>query len=243
MKAAGKPKKSLSLDDRLKTVVTKLKRLSSKSTRDGMVRYGLPSDNALGVPIGAIQKVAKDIGRDHELAEALWTTGIYEARLLASFVDEPEKVTVAQMDRWCRDFDNWGVVDTVCFKLFDQTPHAWKKVVQWAKRKDEFQKRAGFVLLACLCGHDKTANNDRFLECLPLIEEAATDERNFVKKGLSWALRGIGRRNLELNEAATELAHRLSQSSDPTARWLGKEALREFARPVVVNQLRKKKKT
>ena len=129
MKAAGKPKKSLSLDDRLKTVVTKLKRLSSKSTRDGMVRYGLPSDNALGVPIGAIQKVAKDIGRDHELAEALWTTGIYEARLLASFVDEPEKVTVAQMDRWCRDFDNWGVVDTVCFKLFDQTPHAWKKVV------------------------------------------------------------------------------------------------------------------
>jgi len=243
MKTAAKTKKSVSLDDRVKAVVTKLKRLSTKSTLDGMARYGLPSDNALGVSIAAIQKVAKEIGRDHDLAEALWATGIYEARLLAAFVDEPEKVTPAQMDRWCRGFDNWGVVDTVCFKLFDQTPHAWKKVGQWASRRDEFQKRAGFVLLACLCGHDKTASNDRFLECLPLIEGAATDERNFVKKGLSWALRGIGRRNLELNKAAAELAGRLSKSSDPTARWLGKEALREFARPVVVNQLRKKKKT
>jgi 3-methyladenine DNA glycosylase AlkD len=241
-KQVATKRKSASPETEMKSVIATLKRLSSKKTLDGMARYGLPSDNALGVSVGAIQKVAKDLGRNHELAESLWTTGIYEARLLSAFVGEPQKVTSAQMDRWCRDFDNWGVVDTVCFKLFDQTPHAWKKVEQWAKRKDEFQKRAGYVLLACLCGHDKKATNEQFLRCLPLIEEASTDGRNFVKKGVSWALRGIGRRNLELNKAATELSQRLSNSSDATARWLGKEGLKEFARPVVVRQLEKKAK-
>jgi 3-methyladenine DNA glycosylase AlkD len=221
-------------------VLSRLKRLSSKKVRDGMARYGLPSDNALGISVGTIQKVAKEIGRSHELAESLWASGIYEARLLASFVDEPDKVTPAQMDRWCQDFDNWGVVDTVCFKLFDQSPHAWKKVDKWAKKKGEFQKRAGYVLLACLCGHDKQASDEQFLRCLPLIEAASTDERNFVKKGVSWALRGIGRRNFTLNQAATKLAKELSRSSDATARWLGKEALREFERPLVARQLKKK---
>jgi 3-methyladenine DNA glycosylase AlkD len=244
MKQTFPPKKrqSDSLDDQVDAVIAKLKHLSSKSTRDGMARYGLPSDNAFGVPVGKMQKLAKDIGRNHELAEALWKKGFYEARMVAAFLDEPARVTPAQMDRWCRDFDNWGIVDTVCFKLFDQTPHAWKKVVQWSKRREEFQKRAGFALLACLGVHDKSATNQQFLSCLPLIEEAATDERNFVRKGVSWALRVIGRRNLELNEAAVTLAQRLAASSDPTARSTGKEALREFKGPIVVRQLKKNSK-
>jgi 3-methyladenine DNA glycosylase AlkD len=235
-------KKTVSLDDQVTEVITRLKMLSSKSTREGMSRYGLPSHNAFGVPVGKMQQLAKQVGRNHELAEALWVTGFYEARMMAAFVDEPLRVTPAQMDRWCRDFDNWGIVDTVCFKLFDQTPYAWKKVVQWSKRCDEFQRRAAFALLACLGVHDKTASNEQFLRCLPLIEEAATDERNFVKKGVSWALRVIGRRNAELNEACVVLAKQLASSTNTTSRWLGKEALREFATPVVVRQLQKRGK-
>jgi 3-methyladenine DNA glycosylase AlkD len=220
-------------------VVRRLKRLSSKATRDGMVRFGIPNDNALGVPVGRMQKLAKEVGRNHKLAEALWNTGIYEGRMMAALVDDPALVTPAQMDRWCRDFDNWGIVDTVCFKLFDQTPHAWKKVEQWARRKEEFQKRAAFALLACLGVHDKHATNEQFLDRLPLIENAATDERNFVKKGVSWALRVIGRRNSELNQACTALAQQLAESTDRTAKALGKEALREFRGAVVKRRLQK----
>lgn len=232
----------LSLENQVSSVVATLKKMGSKSVRDGMARYGLPSNNAFGIPVGEMQNLAKDLGRNHELAQALWHTGFYEARMVAAFIDEPARVTPQQMDRWCKDFDNWGIVDTVCFKLFDETPHAWKKVAQWSKRRGEFQKRAGFALLACLGVHDKKANNDQFLRCLPLIEEAATDERNFVKKGVSWALRVIGRRNVELNKAAVAVAERLAASSDPTARWIGKEALREFKTPVVARQLKKRTK-
>jgi len=230
-----------SLDDQVNFAIAKLKKLSSKSTRDGMARYGLPSDNALGVPVGKIQKLGKELGRDHELAEALWQTGIYEARMLSAFVDESELVTPTQMDRWCKDFDNWGIVDTVCFKLFDQTPHAWKKVVQWSRRSAEFEKRAAFALLACLGVHDKAATNEQFLQCLPLIKKAATDERNFVKKGVSWALRVVGRRNVELNQACVELAGELAASDNVTSRSLGKEALREFGSRVVTRKLSKEK--
>ena len=220
-------------------VVARLRKMGSKSVRDGMLRYGIPNDNAFGIPVGKIQKLGKELGRNHELALALWETGFYEARMLAAFVDDPKLVTPAQMDGWCKDFNNWGIVDTVCFKLFDETPHAWKKVAQWSKRSDEFQKRAAFALLACLGVHDKQASNESFIRCLPLIERAATDERNFVKKGVSWALRVIGRRNAVLNKGATELAQRLAESTDPTSRWLGKEALREFKGPVVQRQLAK----
>src|ERR1043166_1825555 len=184
-------------------VVTRLRKLGSKSVRDGMLRYGIPNENAFGISVGKIHKLGKELGRNHELALALWETGFYEARMLAAFVDDPKLVTCAQMDRWCKDFDNWGIVDTVCFKLFDVTPHAWKKVDQWSKRRYEFQRRAAFALLACLGVHDKHATNEKFIACFPLIEAAATDERNFVKKGVSWALRVIGRRNAELNKAAT----------------------------------------
>jgi 3-methyladenine DNA glycosylase AlkD len=232
-------KNEQSMQQQVDAVISSLKRLSSKATRDGMLRFGIPNDNALGVPVGQMQKLAKEVGRNHKLAEALWQTGIYEGRMMAALVDEPELVTPTQMDRWCKDFDNWGIVDTVCFKLFDETPHAWKKVEQWSRRKEEFQKRAAFALLACLGVHDKQATNEQFLRCLPLIEKASTDERNFVKKGVSWALRVVGRRNIELNKACTELATRLANTSNSTARSLGKEALREFRGAVVKKRLQK----
>jgi len=225
------------IDEQVESVIAALKKLSSKHTRDGMARYGLPSDKAFGVGVGQMQQLAKRLGRNHELAEALWQTGWYEARMMAAFLDEPERVTAAQMDRWCRDFDNWGIVDTVCFKLFDLTPHAIRKAEQWSGRKEEFQKRAGFVLMACVGVHNKQAGAEQFRKWLPLIETGANDERNFVKKGVSWALRVIGRRSLELNAAAIELAQRLSTSSQPSARWVGKDALRELKGPVVKRKL------
>ncbi|HET6668889.1 MAG TPA: DNA alkylation repair protein [Pyrinomonadaceae bacterium] len=210
-------------------VVEKLKRLGSKSVRDGMARYAIPADNAFGIAVGTLHKLAKQLGRNHNLALALWKSGWFEARMLATFVDEPERVTPAQMDRWCRDFDSWAICDTVCFHLFDRTPHAYAKVEQWAERREEFIKRGAFALLACLALHDKAADDEAFLRYLPLIEKAAPDERNFVKKGVSWALRSIGRRQI-VKGAVLDVAARLAASPEPAARWIGKDALRDLTR-------------
>jgi 3-methyladenine DNA glycosylase AlkD len=205
-----------------------LERMSTQKDRDNLVRFGINPRNGLGVSMANMQKLAKQLGTDHELAAALWETAVYEARMVASLIDDAAMVTPAQMDLWCRGFDNWGIVDTVCFKLFDRVPHAWAKLEPWSKKKDEFQKRAAFALLACLALHDKKTGDEPFLRALELIDEAAGDDRNFVKKGVSWALRSVGLRNAKLRAAATELATRLSTSDEPSARWLGKEALREF---------------
>ena len=214
----------------LPEILAWLEQHATPQDRANLVRFGINPPNALGVSISNIQKLAKHLGRSHTLAAALWKTGVYEARLLTAFIDEPAKVTPAQMDRWCRDFDNWGIVDTVCFHLFDRTPHAWAKVHQWSDEAGEFQKRAAFALLACLAGHDKKSPGETFLEALQLIEPAATDPRNFVKKSVNWALRGIGRHSPACTEAATALAEKLAKSKDPTARWIGKDALRDFAK-------------
>ena len=224
--------------DRVADAIAWLEHRGSKRVLDDMsTRYGIHTTKAFGVGVGTIQQLAKQLGRDHAFAEALWQTGWYEARLLTAWVDEPQRVTSAQMDRWARDFDNWGIVDTVCFHLFDRTPHAWKKVEQWSQRREEFVKRAGFVLLACLAAHDKTATDAPFLRSLRLIAREAGDERNFVKKGVSWALRMIGRRNKALNAAAVETARTLTESTEPSARSIGKEALRELTSPKVRQQL------
>lgn len=235
-------KKAASIDTQVKDVVKTLKNLASKKWRDGLARYAIPADNALGISVGTIQKVAKEIGRNHELALALWKTGIYEARLLCSFIDEPDKVTATQMDDWCNDFDSWAIVDTVCFKLFDQSPLASRKIKQWARKQGEFQKRAAFALIASVAAHDKEASTADFLAYLPLIEKAATDDRNFVKKGVSWALRAIGHRNLELNQAALNLAQQLAESKVAAARWVGKDAIRDLSRPAVKQKVVKKQK-
>jgi 3-methyladenine DNA glycosylase AlkD len=219
------------------SVLATLQRLATKKTRDGMARYGIPSDKAFGVSVGALQKLAKQLGRNHELAAALWETGWYEARMLASFVDEPDRVTPAQMDAWCRDFDNWAICDTACFALFDRTPHAWRKVDQWARQRREFVKRAGFALLASLTVHDKTADDELYARGLLLIERAATDDRNFVKKAVNWALRSIGKRSPALHTAAVDMARRLAASANAAARWVGKDALRELQGAAVTRRL------
>ena len=200
--------------------------------RDAMApRYGIvTADRVLGVPMARIHAVAKPLGRNPALAEALWQTRVYEGRMVACMIDDPATVTPERMDRWRADFDNWAVTDTVCFKLWDRTPHAFVAIDRWATLNDEFGRRAAFVLLASSAVHRKGQDAD-YLARLPLIEAAAADARNFVRKGVNWALRAIGgRRSPALRAAARELAARLAASPDGTARWIGKDALREFAR-------------
>jgi len=218
-------------------VVAALKAMGSERTREGMARYAIPSDQAFGVPVGELRAFAKRLGPSHALAAALWDSGWYEARMLACFVDEPALVTPAQMDRWCRDFDNWAICDTACFHLFDRTPHAFGRVSAWSKRRPEFVRRGAFALLASLALHDKQSGDEPFLRTLPLIEAAASDERNFVKKAVSWALRGIGGRNRELSAAALALGGRLAASAEPTERWVGKDVLRELSKPAAQRRL------
>ena len=226
-----------SVDARVRNALDWLKRKGSKAGRDGMARYAIPSDHAFGVSMKDVQALAKALGRDHALALALWDTGFYEARALCAYVDEPARVTAAQMDHWCRDFDNWATCDTLCFALFDRTPHAWRKVAAWTKRKPEFERRAGLALLASLALHDKSANDARFVTLLPLVERIADDERNFVRKAASWALRAVGGRSAALNAQVIALARRLAASDDRTARATGKEVLRELAKPAVQKRL------
>jgi 3-methyladenine DNA glycosylase AlkD len=222
--------KSTSAPHRVRSVIAQLKQLSSKKTRDGMARYGIPSDKAFGVPVGVMRNLAKEVGRQHELALALWETGWYEARMLAVFVDEPASVSPAQMDHWCRDFDSWAICDTACFHLFDRTPHAWGRVQRWASRSGEFQKRAAFALLASLALHDRHSDDELFARAIPLVQRGASDDRNFVKKGVSWALRSIGRRSPELRSLSLELAGELASSTMPAERWVGKDVLRDLSR-------------
>ena len=226
-----------SLEDEVASALTWLKRHATRRTLEGMARYAIPSDNALGVSVSDIRVLGKRLGRNHELALALWDTEVYEARMLTSFVDDPARVTSAQMDRWCRDFDNWAIVDTLCFHLFDRTPHAWAKVAQWSDRREEFEKRAAFALLWALTVHDKQSADASFIEGLRLIERAATDERNFVKKAVNMALRAIGKRNPALNAAAVTVARRLADSPQAAPRWVGKDALRELTSPSVIRRL------
>ena len=233
--------KSSAVAAQVKDVLARLERRGSKKNRDGMARYAIVAPKVFGVSVGDIRKLGKELGQSQELAVALWKTGWYEARMLAAFVAEVDRTTPAQMDRWCRDFDNWAICDTICFHLFDRTPHAWANVTKWATMRGEFQKRAAFALLASLAGHDKQASDEAFLRCLPLVERAAEDERNFVKKGVSWALRLIGRRSLELNAAAVALAQRLSTSSNPAERWIGKGAVRELTSATVLRRLMARK--
>jgi len=219
-------------------VMAWLKQTGSPKAAAGLSRYGLPTDRAFGISVAALRTYARRLGTDHALALKLWQTGWLDARILASFLADPEKVTPAMMDDWCRDFDNWGTTDTACFTLFDRSPHAWKKARQWVQRKPEFEKRAGFVLMACLAAHDKAAKDAAFMAFLPLIETGASDERNFVKKGVSWALRHIGHRNATLHAAAVKTATKLAASDNRTERWVGKDALRDLTRPMVIRKVK-----
>jgi 3-methyladenine DNA glycosylase AlkD len=214
-------------------VLAYLKRQGTKREVDALTRYGIQTTRAFGVPMRTILSLAKRVGKDHRLALDLWASGWYEARLLAALVDDPHLVTRRQMNAWAADFDNWAVCDAVCFHLFDRTPFAWGKVRTWATSRREFVKRAAFWMMASLTVHDKAAPEKQFLSLLPLVEKGARDERNFVKKAVSSALRSIGKRSPRLNTAALTLAKRLARAEDPASRWVGKEALRELASPKV----------
>ena len=217
-----------------------MERRGTKRNREAMLRYGIIAPKAFGVSVSDIKELSKRLGRDHDLALTLWDTEWYEARLLTAFVDDPALVTTNQMNQWARDFDNWAVCDHICFHLFDRTPHAWRKIEQWNGRRDEFVKRAAFALLASVALHDKIAPDEPFVRSLSLIERGASDDRNFVKKGVSWALRLVGRRNRALNAASVETARRLVDAPEASARWIGRDALRELTGPVVRRQLAKK---
>ena len=237
-----KPRSDEPVDQRVKAALAKLETLSTDKDRKNLVRFGISAPKAFGVSMANIQRVAKDIGRSHELAAALWSTGWYEARLLTSFVDDPVQVSSAQMDRWCRDFDNWGVCDTLCFNLFDRTPHAWAKVRLWSGKRDEFARRAAFALLWGLTVHDKAAGDAPFVEALALIESAADDDRHFVKKAVNMALRAVGKRNPPLHRAALASARRLAGAPVPSACWIGKDALRELTSDGVLRRVGAKEK-
>jgi 3-methyladenine DNA glycosylase AlkD len=212
-------------------VIAWLERTGTRKVRDGMARYGIPAKNAFGVTVGALKAYAKPIGRDHALAQALWSSGHYEARMLASFVGLPSALTAKQMDAWASDFDNWAICDTVCFHLFDRTPLGWARVHAWASGRAEFKKRAAFALLWGLTVHDKQAEDARFLEYLPLIERGAEDERDYVRKAVDMALRALGKRNPKLRAAALELAQRLTESELGSQAWIGRNVLRDLGKP------------
>lgn len=215
---------------RVDAVLAALEAEGLNKTRNEMgPRYGIVTDDRVfGVPMARIQAVAKPLGRDHDLAAAMWATRVYEGRMVAFLIDDPALVTHAQMDAWRGEFDNWAVTDTACFKLFDKVEGAAAMVEPWTRLNDEMGRRAGFALLACLALHGRPAD---YLQGLTLIEGAAGDERNFVKKGANWALRAIGgKKDPALRAAARELAAKLAASDDRTARWNGKDALRAFAK-------------
>ena len=219
-------------------ILRQLKALSIPANLAGMARYGINPTNRYGVSIPSLRGLARRIGNDHKLAIKLWATGIKDAQVLAGMIDEPDRVTSAQMERWVRDFDSWDVCDQVCGNLFDRTKFAHAKALAWSRRREEFVERAGFTLMACLAVHDKKAADAAFEKFLPRIKDACEDERNYVKKAVNWALRQIGKRNRALNGKAIALARELRLRESRAARWIASDALRELTGPAVRARLK-----
>lgn len=213
---------------RYNNIISRLKTMENKDNIKGMERFGINPYKTLGISVVALRKIAKETGKDHLLALELWDSGIHEARILASMVDNPSEVTPAQMDRWVNSVDSWDVCDHCCGNLFDKTALAYEKAAEWSASDKEFTKRAGYVLMAELAVHDKQTGDEEFVRFLQLIENGATDERNFVKKAVNWALRQIGKRNSELNKVALVTAERIKRIESKTARWIANDALREM---------------
>ena len=202
-----------------------------------MVRFGVHVKKAHGISTPVLHKLAREIGTDHRLAQQLWASGIHEARILAGMVDDPAEVTPQQMERWARDFNAWDVVDGSCCHLFVFAAPAWRKALEWSGREPEYVKRAGFALMAYLAVHDKQAPDAKFERLLLIIQRQATDERNFVKKAVNWALRQIGKRNRRLNRLAIRAAKRIRGMDSSAARWVAADALRELTSPAVQRRL------
>jgi 3-methyladenine DNA glycosylase AlkD len=218
--------------------------MASPDNVRGMARFGIKTRGTLGVPMPALRRLGKELGTDHALSSALWKTGIHEARILAALVGEPERLTRRQADAWVRDLDSWDVCDQLCMNLLDRTPFAYEKAAEWSRRTGEFEKRAGFALMAVLAVHDKAAPNSKLAAFLPMIEREATDDRNFVRKAVNWALRQIGKRSPGLKRKAVAAAKRIAKLDSRAARWVARDALRELegVKKTVKKKLKKRAK-
>jgi len=222
----------------------RLESLADPRQLEGMARFGIRVDKAYGgISTPALKKLGREVGKNHELAQELWKSGIHEARHLAALIDEPARVTEAQMERWAKQFDSWDVCDGCCLNLFVNTPFAHRQAIEWSRRKEEFVKRAAFALMAVLAVHDKKAGDEKFLRFLPIVKRESTDQRNFVKKAVNWALRQIGKRNLRLNRAAIRTAEEIRELDSPSARWIAADALRELRSEAVQKRLRQKRRS
>jgi len=219
-------------------ILRKLKSLADPKAVEGMARFGINPKNTYGVSIPNLRTMAIEIGRNHLLAQQLWSSGIHEARILASMIEGPEMVTEEQMERWVKDFDSWDVCDQCCSNLLDKTKFAYRKAVEWSERHEEFVKRAGFVLMAALAVHDKKAKDEEFLKFLPIIKRESIDNRNFVKKAVNWALRQIGKRNINLNKAAIKIAKDMQGIDSNSAKWIALDARRELTSETIQKRLR-----
>jgi len=222
---------------RAREVVRTLEEVGDRSRLDGMARYGIDTSHAIGVTVTELRRVARGLGHDHDLAAALWASGVHEARILASLVDEPDRVSPAQMESWVADLDSWDVCDAVCGNLFDRTTFALDKAVEWSRREPEFEKRAGFALMAWAAIHRKDLPDAAFARLLPAIRAQANDDRNLVKKAASWALRGIGKRSSDLNARAIQTAERIQRIDARAARWIAGDVLRELRSQAVQDRL------
>ncbi len=222
-----------------KEILKKLKFFSNPKDREGMTRFGINPKYALGVRIPILRNLAKKIGKDHKLAHDLWKTKIHEARILAGMIDKPEKVTEKQMEQWVKGFNSWDLCDQVCMNLFDKLPVAWEKAIEWARRDEEFVRRAGFALMACLAWHDKEAKDKDFIKFFPVIKKYSIDERNFVKKAVNWALRQLGKRNINLNKKAIKIAKEIKKIDSRTARWIASDAILELTSEKIQRRLKK----
>ena len=219
-------------------VIDEIRRRGDPQTVAGMARFGIRTSTAFGVAVPQLRDLSRRIGKNHQLAQRLWETRIHEARILAGMIDDPARVTEDQMEGWVTDFESWDLVDGSCGNLFDKTPFAVRKAYEWSMRRQEYVKRAGFVLMAELAIHDKKAPDRTFLAFLPLIIKESSDDRNFVKKAVNWALRQIGKRNMALNEAAIRAAKTIQKQDSRTAKWIAADALRELASLEVQKRLR-----
>jgi 3-methyladenine DNA glycosylase AlkD len=224
-------------------ILNKLKTKAKPDNLPGMARYGIKTENRLGVQIPELRQLAKETGKNHQLALELWQTGIAEARILATMIDEPEKVTEQQMENWVKDIDSWDIDDQTTMNLFEKTPLAWKKITDWSQRPEEFVKRTSYSLLACLAWHNKTAPDQQFTQLFPVIALGATDERKSIQKAVSWALRAIGKRNPQLNQQAIQLAQEIRQTNTKPTRWIANDVARELQSQPVQNRLQKQQKT
>lgn len=219
-------------------ILKKLKSLSNPKAVEGMARFGINPKNTYGVSIPNLRNIAKEIKTNHALAQQLWISGIHEARILASMIADPEMVTEKQMEKWVKNFDSWDVCDQCCTNLFEKTELAYQKCIEWSSRDEEFVKRAGFVLMARLAVSDKKADNKKFVKFLTIVKRESSDSRNFVKKAVNWALRQIGKRNLNLNKLAIKTAKEIQKIDSRAAKWIASDALRELTSKAVQKKLR-----